>query len=407
MYMYKTGHFWAKRDLLLMVALILTLLVPYGRAGVAAESRSIQHFKMLSTVEYSGKTQFKSQVETLMTVKKQFGTGDKIQYSVSSDNFDLLTGSLNRSRQESFGELSFVIDVQTGYLSGAGKEITLLEKINNQCVKSLKKVTRENIGKTWKQSFKMPFLEHLLPGELKLTLTAVKLETKAFGEMIAVRALSEPFIVKAAKANGGVGDVKSKIGTVYLFDSGLEDIYLSVSVFEATTKINGFVEKLRHEIATYKTDADGMSVDLNGLGKEFEKLVAKVGLSRKSLKVVNKGPLPQWARSEGLGAAQVANICAATACEGALNPVATIYMPATRTVALQSFGTLTSIGKVGAVSSSLAAGVTGVGGMKIAAAPAFMGMSLGTAGAVAGGAIAIAVGAGGGGSGSSQSPNTP
>jgi len=388
--MYRTRRFCARKDFFAMIALSIALLVPFSRA---VEAQSTEHFKMLTSVEYSGKTQFKNQVETLLTVKKQIESNGKVRYSVSSSDFDLLAGGLKSPQQLTSGELSFLIDSKTGHLSGAGKDMALLERINNECVKSLKKVTKDNIGKTWKQSFKMKFLDHLLDGELKFTLTAIRLQTKTSGEMIAVRALSEPFIVKAVKEQGGTGDITSKIGTVYLFDSELENIYISISVFEATTKINGSRENLRHEIATYKTDAVGVSSDLSGLSKSFEKFVGKVGLNRKSLKVVKEGPLPQWAKSEGLAAAQVANICAATACEGALNPVATVYIPATRTVAMQSFGTLPSIGTVGVVSSALSTSVIGIGDMKIAAVPAvLLGMDIWTAGAVGGGAAAIAIG---------------
>jgi hypothetical protein len=227
-----------------------------------------------------------------------------------------------------------------------------------------------------------------------------------FGEMIAVRALSEPFVIRATNANGAKEDVRAKTNAVYLFDSKMEDIYMSISVFEAETKSK---EKLRHEVATYKTDATGKSVDLSGLGSEFEKLVRKVGLTTKTIKVTKESPLPQWAQYDGLGAAQVANICAATACEGAPNPVATIYIPAARTVALQSLGKIATVGKISAISTALATKVTGIAGMKIAAAPALMGGmgGLGAAGAVAGGATAVAVGASGAGGDDNRSPSTP
>jgi len=121
---------------------------------------------------------------------------------------------------------------------------------------------------------------------------------EAFNDMIAVRALSEPFIVKAAKEEGtGVGGLRSRINAVYLFDPEIDDVYLSISAFEATTNINGFKETLRHEVATYKTDAAGASVAMTALGKKFEKLARKMGLTKKSLKVVKESPLPQWARS--------------------------------------------------------------------------------------------------------------
>lgn len=400
--MNRTRCLWSKQAFYVIFAMSVVLMLSSGKDSWAVENESTQHYKMLSTVEYTGPSQFRNQVDALLTVKKQFLSGDEVQYLVSSNDFNLGEGS----QQQSAGELSFVIDKKTKFLSADSGDLELLEKINNRCVGSLKKVTKDNIGKTWKQSFTMPFLNQLLPGELNLTLTAIRLKTKMFGEMIAVRALSEPFVIRTTNAKGAKEDVRARTNAVYLFDSKMEDIYMSISVFEAETKSK---EKLRHEVATYKTDAAGKSVDLSGLGSEFEKFVRKVGLTAKTSKITKESPLPQWAQHEGLGAAQVGNICAATACEGAPNPVATIYIPAARTVALQSFGKLAMAGKVGAISTALATKVTGVAGMKIAAAPALLGgMGLGTTGAVAGGATAVAVGAGGGGGGGDdRSPSTP
>ena len=90
-------------------------------------------------------------------------------------------------------------------------------------------------------------------------------------------------------------------------------------------------------MTTWKVDAAGEPASFSELGKDndFEKLVSKLGLTS-SLTVVKDAPLPQWARAEGVRAAQVANICAAVSCEGALNPVATICLPAASTVGLQS-----------------------------------------------------------------------
>ena len=102
------------------------------------------------------------------------------------------------------------------------------------------------------------------------------------------------------------------------------------------------------------TNASGESVDLAGLGKKFEKFTQKVGLAGKSLKVVKESALPQWARYEGLGAAQVAGICAATACEGGLNPVVTVCIPTARTIALQSLGRLGTASQLGTISGLLA-----------------------------------------------------
>lgn len=405
----KREMFFGIRQSLCVIALfslLVTLL--FGQICLAVENENVQHYKMLSSVEYSGKGQFKNQVESLFTARKQFLSDDNIRYFISSKDFDLIEGNLITAQQPSPKEISFVINERTRHISGSSKDLEFLEKINNHCVGSLTKVTKDNIGKTWQQSFSMPFLDHLLAGEVTFTLTAIQLKTKAFGPMVAVRALSEPFVVKAATANGTAGNIKSTIGAVYLFDPEFKDVYLSISVYEASTDINGSKEKLRHEVATYKTDVAGKSVDLSGLGKDFEKLVTKIGLTRETLKVVKESPLPQWAQYEGLTAGQVSHICAATACEGALNPVAMVCIPVARTVALQSRGALYTADRIGAVSRALASRVSGIGTLKIAAGPLIMGVSPTTAGLIAGGGTAIAAGAGGGGGGDgARSPSTP
>ena len=395
----RTKYFITKWNCRLIIVVNVTLLLAFGRAGLATENETVQHYKMLSTVEYSGKGQFRNHIEAVFTVKKQLLSGDKTRYFISANDFDQLRNVLDSKQPSPQDELSFVLDRKTGHLSGVGKDLILLEGINNECIRSLKKVTKKNIGKTWKQSFNLPILDHFSAAELKFTLTAIQLKTKAFGEMIAVRALSEPFVLKLAKGKDAKGP-KCRINSVYLSDSKLEDIYLSISVFEATTNINGFKENFRHELATYKTDAAGASVDLTGLGTKFEKFARKVGLTGKSLKLVKKSPLPQWVQHEGLFAAQVGNLCAVMACEGALDPVALVYMPADHTIALAT--------QMGTISSELAKRIPGAGGMKIAVAPAFGGVGLGTVGVAAGGAAGtVAVVAGTGGDGSARSPSTP
>jgi hypothetical protein len=337
---------------------------------------------MISVVEYTGKGQFRNQAETLFEVRKEAFSNNESQYFITGN--DLNPKSTGKSSSTTS---SFILDRNTHNLSGAGENMTFWAKVNNESVKSLMiKVTKESVGKTWKQSFDLSPFSDSLPSKLGFTLTALKLKTEMFDEMIAVRALSEPFFVKTGKDS-----IKSKINAMYLFDQEIEDVYLSISVFEGNTDVNGYKETLRHEVATYKTDSTGGSVDLSGLGQEFEKFVREVGLSRKDVKVVEESPLPQWAQSEGLTAAQVANICAAMACEGAPNPVITVCIPAAQTIGAQSLGLIPSIGSfatAGTVAGSLGKSVIGIGTMKIAAAPAVMGMGLGTASTVAAGAAA-------------------
>jgi hypothetical protein len=378
-----------------VILLSLLLVWVFTEVGPAAGDETVQHYKMLSTVEYSGKSQFKNQIESLFTARKQSVSDDKVQYFISSNDFEMGGGGK---------EFTFIMDEKTRQISGLGRDLTLIEKVNNECIKSLEKVGAENIGKTWKQSFDLSFLGETFPGKMEFTLTAIKLETTELDELIAVRALSEPFIVKVVKDNGKTGDIKFRVNAVYLFDSEIEQVYMSVFAFGGETNINGFNEKLRHEVATYMTDELGVPADLNGLDKHFEKLVKKVGLVKKNVKVKNEAPLPQWAKTEGLFMSQVAGVCAAIACEGALNPVAMICIPAARTLALQSFGTLASVSGASAVSAALTSSVPAVGGMNLAGGATIMGVGAGTAGAIAGGtvgtvAVAGAGGAGGGGGG--------
>ena len=404
---WKNGFLFT-RSLYSILALTGILLL-MGNAAQAAEEIG-QHYKMLSAVDYSGQEQFKNHVETQLTVRKQTLADDKVRYLISSNEFDLSADSSSPAQQSSSKEISFIIDRKTGFLSQSGSDLTLMENINNQCIRSLKKVSGDRIGKSWKQTFSLSSIVESLPEQMSFTLTAIGLKTKLYGDMLAVRALSEPFIVRIPNTKGGVGQLKARIGAVYLFEPKADEVYMSISVFEATTDVSGFAEKLRCEVATYRTDAAGQSLDFSGLDREFEKLVQSVGLSDKSIKIVKEAPLPKWVRSGGLSAAQVSNACAAIACEGAVNPVASIYVPAARTLALQTAGRVASMTTVGTVSGALATNVKGIAGMKIAGAPAIMGMGLGTAGTVAGvsaGAIAIAGGGGGSGGHGEQSPTTP
>lgn len=422
-------YFCSRRGFCLAMILSVVFLLLFGGVGLAVESDSTQYFKMLSTVEYSGDGQFRNQVETVFMVKKQLLGGDKVQYFFSSADFDLAGDGLNLDKSSS-GGLSFVVDRKTKRISKSGETLGLLEYVNNECVKYLDRRTSENVGKSWRQSFELPFLGKSFPAKLNFTLKAIQVETNVYGELIAVRALSDPFVIKAAKEGGGSGSVRSRINAVYVFDPEIEDVYLSISVFEATANINSPREKLRHEVATYKTNAAGESVDLSGLGKKFEVFVRELRLAKKNFKIVKESPLPQWAQYEGLNAAQVGNICAAIACEGAPNPVVTVCIPVARTVAMQSLGILSPTGGLAAgglgvgvpagtdglavstttgttVASSLGVGVPAVGALNIVAAPAFLGVGLGTAGAIAGGTVGgiAAAGGGGGGGGGTVCPD--
>ncbi len=382
--MKTTEYFWPWDDLRLIIILSLVLLL-FGAIASASESEDVQHYKMLSAIEYMGKGQFSNQSETFYSVTKEPLSGSSVRYIISTNAPDTEEGA------DSSG-ISFVVDKKSGRISEAGTDFSLLERVNNHCIRFLKQSVEKNIGKTWKQNFTLSSIDARLPRTLKLTMTAIGLDTKLFGNMVAVRGLSEPFSFEAGAQKG---PVKGRINAVYLFDKQIENVYISVAVFEAETNINGFEEKLRHEIATYKTDTAGQSVDLSGLGPEFEKLVGKVGLATRNVKIEKESRLPQWIQNEGLYVAQVSNMCAAMACEGAVNPVAAMYLPAAHAIAQHSLGTLPAVVPAGTIGSLLTQSVPGIAGMKIAVAPAFLGVGVGTAGAVAGGAVGTVAVAGG------------
>ena len=322
------------------------VLLTFANTGMAAGDESVQYYKMISTVEYVGAGQYTNQVEELFTVREKALSNDKVQYFISAKDL--------------FKELSFVVDRGAQHLSQTTESSALWAQVNNHCVKSLKKVTKANIGKTWKQTFDLSSVSKSLPAELRFTLTAIEVENESIGKMIAVRALSEPFFVKVSE-----GTVTSRINTVYLFDSAIEDIFLSVSAFESTTTMNGFKETLRHEVATCKTDAAGEAADLKGLCKKFEKFVGKLGVT-KDFKVTKASALPAWAQTSGLQAAQASGICSSLACEGALNPVATVSMPAAKVVEFQkSTSELRTVNAQLAANEGAATTAEGAGGIHI------------------------------------------
>jgi hypothetical protein len=334
--MERRNYIVGRQGLCVTMSLVLGLMLLLSIDSLAAQNENISNYKMLSSLEYSGKNQFRNEIETLCTVTRQASSDDAVRYVLSTNDINKNKSKQNSEGQSSLKELSFVIDGKTQRLSTTDKDVAFLESVTNQCAKILKRVTTSNVGKTWKQSFDLSPLGGSLPQELRFTLTAMQVKTETLGEFIAVRALSEPFSVKITNEKGDAGLLQCKINSVYVFDRNFEDIHLSISVYRATTNINGLNETLQHSVATCKADAEGKAADLRDLGrnKDFEKFVSKLGLTS-NLEVVQETPLPQWARLEGIKTAQVANICAGISCEGALNPVASVFMPAARTVELQ------------------------------------------------------------------------
>ncbi len=135
---------WRRMSICLMTALTMVLLPSFVKNALATENENVQYYKMLSAVEYTGNGQFKNHIETLFTVRKLSLENDKVRYTISTRDFDLAEDNLNPDGETGSEELSFIVDGKTGYLAGADRELAILEKVNNECVKSLKIVTKEN-----------------------------------------------------------------------------------------------------------------------------------------------------------------------------------------------------------------------------------------------------------------------
>jgi hypothetical protein len=384
---------WGNRTFTLVTLLSFLFLAMLGTLCQASQSKDVQHYKLLSILEYTGESQFKSEFETTCTIQKLAMSDNKTKYVISTNNPAEAMGNQATGEQLSLKDLTFIVDSKTRNLSTTDTGLAFLEKVTNECSKTLNAVTRENVAKTWKQSFNFSSIDNSLPRELRFTMTAIPIQTEALGELIAVRALSEPFVL-----NHDAGVVLCKSNCVYLFDRNLKEIYLGISVFKAATNIRGFDEVMQHSVATQKADNEGKAIDLSALGtnKDFENLVSKVGVTS-TLNVVQNAPLPQWAKEDGIRAAQVANISAAASCEGTLDPTITC-LPVGRIVELQSSNNLKTTG------APLASG----GGKK--GMFDWFGWNWTTAGVVTGvtlGTIAATGGFGGGGGSSHRSPSAP
>jgi len=295
--------------------------------GLAGNDEGMEYYKKISTVEYSGEGQFRDQTETSYSVEKEVFANDRVRYS-----FIISDPNAETARKAS-SDFSFVIDRQTKLMSAAGRDLAFWAQINNASVKSLEKVTKDYVGKTWKQTVDLSSVSDSPVNDISFTLTAIDVRTRAFGNMIAVRALSEPFFVTIDK-----GPLQCKVNSVYLFDQEIDNVYLSISIFVADTEARGMKESLRHEVATYRTNASGRPLDLSDVGKDFEALVAKVGLRRDSLQIVDEADLPKWVQTKGVSVVQVAIICAGAVSEGAINPVPVVTMPHARTLGDQIGG---------------------------------------------------------------------
>ena len=322
-----------KQALLFLFLSIFLLFVASSNARAVSKDVNFTNYKQISTFEYLGEGQFVNQVEVNYVVEKKNLSGNKVRYVIFPDRSDLESG-----KSPAFEPFSFIIDKTSRQMITEEDDFGLWSRVHNETVKLLSEVTKNNVGVTWIQSIDLSSIKSVPVKEINFTLSAIKVNTDTFGDMIAVRALSEPFIIKISS-----GFLRARMNTVYLFDMNIEDVYLSVSVFDSSTSTNGVNETLHHEVMTCVTDEQGNPLSLNDIGRDFQRFIAKIGLKQSELKVVEEATLPKWVHSTGLRTIQVANICSAAACEGALNPVVLISMPIVRILESQIYAITTSL----------------------------------------------------------------
>ena len=379
-----------KTGVLLSVAILsLAVVVIFAaKPGLAERPPQQQFYKMVSTVEYTGQGRYRSEAEAIVSVQRKDISDDKRSYTISSGQLDMRCEQQRQGKQSKEQGFSFVYDRSTKKVSDCPKSLVPIQVKCNSCIPSLKTITKENIGKTWKQEYEKICFGGQCYSDMKFTVTAQTFQTDALGEVIAVRALSEPVTLTINPLEEKKQNIKLRANTFYLFDSDMERVYLSASTFEQTTSINGYKEKVRYETAAYQTDARGNSVDLTGLDKKFAKFVRKVGLSRKPLEIEEdeEVPLPAWVHSSDIGitSVQTCNMAGGLACEGASNPVALIFMPINQALQAQSLGAFGVAGGSGTVGVAVVGEVAGLGGMNVVAPATIFGVSHGAAATMAG-----------------------
>ncbi|MBN1804573.1 MAG: hypothetical protein JW837_04935 [Sedimentisphaerales bacterium] len=373
----------------------LSAVVVLGAMSFVWGAESVEHYRAVSSVEFKGQELFNNRADQRFDVERVIQSDGKQNYTVTFPEIG-----------ESY---TFTLDKPTMTITNSSQELQFQQQVGNLCALTLKGGVKNNIGKTWKQSFDLSPLGRSLPEGLSFTLTSEPFESATIGNVVAVRALSAPFDTTILdEAGENVVPIKCRMNAVYVFDDQIDTLHMCSSVFTLERKEELLKKSiLCHQTAIYRTDAEGEPVDI-GLepkskqGKKFSEFIKKIGLREKMLKIKDEQMtlMPKWARTDGVRISNAANICAAFACEGGINPVAPLCLSANRMVVLQSWGTVGQTGVV-SVGTTLA---SSLGTAKLATAP-FLGVGAGWAGAIAGG-IGGGVAAGSGGGGGSHATPT-
>ncbi|PKL49167.1 MAG: hypothetical protein CVV39_03380 [Planctomycetes bacterium HGW-Planctomycetes-1] len=337
----------------LHILLAVAVSLPAGPIAYAQQTRqqaqsigqSVDYFYLVSTVEYTAKQgseerQYRHQVEPWFTVTSYPISKTQRHYNLSTHRLDVKKGYIYGQYQD-VNEINYDL-TDKRYMTSVDDDLQHLRKMNNACIDTLNGKAVNKVGETWTCRYDLRIFNHYsLPDELKFTVSSIEVPTEKLGDLVAVRAISDPFMVKAVSQREEYGYVKCQVASVYLFDlyvmdRNSEDLYVSATKFMAATKMDGMTQQYCYEFGTYKTDSNSMPIDLNGLDYIFEGFTQKIELTPEPLEVNQPTGMPFWARVEIVNAAQIASTCAAVTCEQAIvNPVASVYLAAARTYQFQ------------------------------------------------------------------------
>src|SRR4030042_2145927 len=119
--------------ILYLLFVLGSFTAPFAKPTAASASGSLQYYKMIATMEFSGKVQYRNAVETLLAVKKEILSDNQVRYSLSARDYDI-----SGSGASVPGVMSFVVNPQTKEITDGDKDLVLFEEITNQCVNALK-----------------------------------------------------------------------------------------------------------------------------------------------------------------------------------------------------------------------------------------------------------------------------
>jgi len=355
----RTKKFVIQQDLWFRVLLVVMVSLPWSQIANAQQEQlsadRTEYFKLVSTVEYIAKRgseskQYRHQAEPWFTVNRREVSPAENSYHIRTEDL-MFMGAYQEPEYDYLSEINYKL-TDKRYITELDSDLVHLQEMNNEAVGSLQNKAVHKVGKKWTHRFDLTIFDHYsLPDEIKFTVKSVKVPTDELGDLIAVQAISDHFLVKAAKQGDGYGYVKCQVASVYLFDpyvmeGNAEELYVVANVFTAATKMDDMTQQYRYEFGTYKTDYNEVAIDLSGLGEEYEDIMREIDLIPEPIEVKDWAGLPYWAQSEIVNAAQLASACSAIACEqSVVNPASNVFLAAARVYSYQGECALVSCGR--------------------------------------------------------------